>query len=153
MSSVDKEQFDYITSERFIHDGLIRTSQAVVEEACKAWDEGQLKRGAFALVWPTSTVKDDGGNPISRAVVMELPEEARRFAALNALVQRTGAYGLLVIDLQERALVAKFETAHGARVWTIPIEWHGDRREMGDQRVKDNAECVGLLWSPARGRA
>jgi hypothetical protein len=152
MLSMDAAQREYITSERFIYDDLVRSSQRVLDEACRIWESGE-KLFAYAIAWPTHAVRAKDGTKISRAIVMELPKDQEKGAALRALVETTGAYGLLLVEQKERAIVAKFETAHGARAWTVPIERHGDRLMLGDQRVTDDTECIGLLWSPSQGRA
>lgn len=152
MHLVDQEQFDYITSEKFIHDGLLRAAQRVIEQTRELWME-KNSLASYMLTWPSKTIRASDGIAIDRAVLMEMPARARWQEAASALVRETSAYGLLLIDVQAHQIVAKFETAHGARAWFIPIERHGDRLMLGDQRVKDNAECVGLLWSPSQGSA
>lgn len=149
---MNQPKLAYITSERFIHDDLVRRSQQVVDEVKKLWETGE-KIDAYAISWPNKTVRADNGAPVNRAVIMMLPTENDRKKALAALIERTQSYGLLVIEVKPKEIGALFETAHGSRQWTIPIERHGDRWALGDQRTKDDAECLGLLWSPKQGRA
>lgn len=150
---MDKERFDYLTSERFIHDDLLRSAQNTLDEACRIWEESEKKLVSYAIAWPAEAVRATNGKDISGPIIMMMPERGLWTTALNGLVEKTKAYGLFLIDVSDLAIVAKFETSHGARAWTIPIQWHGDRRMLGSRKVKDNAECVGLLWSPNRGQA
>jgi len=149
---VNEEQHKYITSERFIHDNLLRICQDVVDEAKRLWDAKVPLKG-HALTWPSAVIKDDSGSLIDRAIIMEMPERSEWKKALAALVERTQAYGLLLLDADNKRISAIFESMHGSRSWVIPIERHGDRRVLGDQRTKDDVDSIGLLWSPNRGHA
>ena len=82
---------------------------------------------------------------------MTMPPKKDWKPALSQFIERTAAYGLLLLEVEEDKIVARFETMHGARSWTVPIERHGDRLALGDQRVNDNKDHIGLLWTPARG--
>jgi hypothetical protein len=149
---MNEEQFKYLTSERFIHDSLMWSSQQVVEAACDMWREGK-KVENYAISWPSQTVRSDQGDPIDRAIIMEIPNKEEQRQALTALVARTSSYGLLLLEVDEKQIHAVFESGHGTRAWTIPIERHGDRLALGDQKVKDDTECIGLLWSKSQGKA
>jgi hypothetical protein len=141
---------DYIKSERFIHDDLIKSCQAVVDRVRTLWKEGQ-QMTAYAIAWPARTIKTDDGTPLEGAVVLTMPSKKSWKPVLSQFVERTAAYGLFLLEVEEDKIVARFETMHGARGWTIPIERHGDRLVLGDQRVSDNKEHIGLLWTPVRG--
>jgi len=141
---------DYIKSERFIHDDLIKSCQAVVDRAKTLWKDGE-KMTSYAIAWPARTIKTDDGKSLEGAIIMTMPPKKDWKPALSQLVERTAAYGLLLLEVEEDKIVARFETVHGARSWTVPIERHGDRLALGDQRVNDNKDHIGLLWTPVRG--
>ena len=148
---MEEDQHKYIVSERFIHDGLLDVAQKVVDKACELWESQKLT--AHAMTWPSSVVKGDDGILLDRAIIMQMPKREEWKKALVALVDRTQAYGLLLLEPKEKEISVKFESPHGSRTWSIPIERHGDRNCLGDQRVKDDVECIGLLWSPSQGTA
>lgn len=152
MRTMDAAQYEYITSERFIHDDLVRASQHVVDEVCRLWENGH-RFIAHAMAWPTRAVHAEDGSAIGGAIVMEIQKAKDQDAALRALVAKTGAYGLLLVEMKETGISARFETAHGACAWTVPIRRHGDRLMLGDQSMTKDAEYIGLLWSPNLGRA
>lgn len=149
---MNEEQHKYITSERFIHDNLLRICQNVVDEAKRLW-EAKVPLPGHALTWPSSVIRDDKSSLIDRAVIMEMPERSEWKKALTALVARTQAYGLLLLETDTKRIYAIFESMHGSRSWTVPIERHGDRDVLGDQRTKDDVDSIGLLWSPKQGNA
>jgi hypothetical protein len=151
-ANVNERQHKYITSERFIHDNLVRICQGVVDEAKRLW-EAKIPLDGHALTWPSAAIKDDSGSLIDRAVIMEMPERSEWKKALASLVERTKAYGLFLIEADDKKISAVFESMHGSRSWVVPIERHGDRLVLGDQRTKDDVDSIGLLWSPKRGNA
>jgi len=139
---------EYITSERFIHDDLLRKAQEYIDVAASTWEEDGKLEG-FAFSWPAIELRGDDGSRLG-LVVMKMPE-ADTTRALQKFVERTQSYGLLVIEQKEKEIVGAFETHHGSRVWRIPILRKGDRWGLGDQKVSDNAGALGILWSPKRG--
>jgi len=146
-TSVDK---NYITSEQFIHDGLLRKAEAAVGTIYKIWRR-ERKIDPIAFAWPAETIRTDSGEPHEGMVVLELPEGKERTIALNAFVERTKAYALLLIEQHQKEVVVIFESRNGARSWTIPIAPHGDVAILERALVQDNGLHVGLLWSPRMG--
>lgn len=146
---MDKE---YITSERFIHDNLIRISERVVERACTMWEEG-MKLTAHAIAWPADVVRADDGKAIEGAIILPMPSQEHWSRALSALVERTSAYGLFLLEMRERDIHAVFESHHGSHAWSVPLERHGDRIVLGEPRTSDDVESIGLLWSPKKSES
>jgi len=143
--------YAYLTSEKFIHDDLLRSAQLVVDRARELWERGEPVF-AHAIAWPSEGVStDDGKRRISGPIILPMPEAALWQDALKKLIQRTKAYGLFLLEFREKELYAVFESPHGAQSWRVPIERHGDVRVLGDQRVSTDRECLGLLWSPKKG--
>jgi hypothetical protein len=143
----------YLTSERFIHDGLLVQADMLVNQMLQAWRERQHFE-AFAVTWPGEAVTDDNGEKIDQAVVAHLPEEAtdaERRDMLKQMIARTKAYGVALTERRENELRVLFETHHGARAWIVPLKRHGDVLVPGPIQVRDDTECLGLLWSPHQG--
>lgn len=136
----------YLTSERFIHDGLLHTAQKIVNSVKSRWEQGE-KIEAYAIAWPGEKVPTEEGQMIDGPVLMAVPLE-RRELALRALVDRTKAFALLLVEQKGDCLAALFESAHGTRSWTLPIRRHGDRWALEDQKTRDDTDRLGLLWSP-----
>lgn len=152
---------DYIHSERFIHDQLIERCNMLVEVAKKIWRD---KKGdpSIVIAWPSEPVKGADGEMIEDEILAEYGPVTRadwqahpelRQERLRRLVDMTKAYGLLVIELQPHALVAIFESPHGAKSWTTRLELHGDVKVMAKTEERSNKEHYGLIWSPSQGTA
>jgi hypothetical protein len=141
----------YFSSERFIFDDLAKRAERMVEEVRAQWREKQRITNC-CITWPAEVLKDDAGREIQDAVYCVLPPGEEQ-EALRRMVERTKAYALVLIEQKKDELRVLFESHHGARAWLIPLELHGDVRVPGATRVTENAECVGLLWKPARGSA
>ena len=144
MFSVNRE---YITSERFIHDALLRQAEAMVRHAREVWAANKL----FPLfaAWPSRPLRDVNGRSHEDIVLSALfPSPKERKAQVQNLARQTKAYGLFVIEPEEERICAFFETKHGSRVWTVPIFWTGDRKKLGETERVDNQPALGLLWTP-----
>ena len=145
---------EYITSERFIHDELIRRAERSVNHIPNLWRKlGKIP--PTALSWPAAAVKTDDGEEVDGVISMELPiEESDRSHALRELVKRTKPYGLLLIEQHGKHEVrALFETHHGSRSWSLPIRRHGDVNVLGTPIVKEDTESIGILWRPRSGQS
>jgi len=140
---------EYSTSERFIHDDLLRQAGELIETMKGLWQKDKSVE-SFAFSWPATKLRADDGAVVEDLVMMRVPEEGEA-AALRAFVQRTRAYGLLLIRQEEKTLIGLFETHRGARAWRIPLERRGDRWGLGKPVVVDDRESVGILWSPRKG--
>lgn len=139
---------NYIRSERFIHDDLLKKAEDIVVTVRDLW-RTQRKVEPYVVAWPGENIRADDGEIITHAVLCPIPMEfdrARRMQALQQVVERTKAYGLLFVEQKENSILVLFETRHGARSWCIPLTWHGDIQVPGQAEVKNNGECVGLLW-------
>ena len=147
------EDTSYYTSERFIHDDLASKVAKMVNVARSEWRKtGNLE--SYAIAWPSETVRGDDGRAIEGSIMQHLPKNFSPQQVTNALknmVARTKAYGLALIEKKDNALRILFETHHGARAWVIPLERHGDILVPGATLVRDNADCLGLLWQAHRG--
>lgn len=144
---------DYITSEKFIHDDLVRKSQGAVNQLYAIWGtDGRIDPSL--LTWPAETIMDDHGRKVEGVCILDLPHNlgARR-EAIHRMVERTKAYGLLLIETIDNTVQALLETPHGAQCWTIPIHKSADSFSLGEAIITRNREHVGVLWSPIRAVA
>lgn len=149
MTSVNK---DYVASERFIHDDLLRQAEAAVRTIYGIWRR-ERKIAPTLLTWPAERIRTEQGEPHEGVCLLELPEGGeKRSEAILAMVRRTKAYGLLLIEQKPDEVRAIFETRHGARCWQIPLVTHGDVVLLGRAEVREDALHVGLLWSPTVGQ-
>lgn len=144
---------DYITSERFIHDDLLQKAERAVNKLHEIWKkEGKID--ASLLTWPSEPILDDNGQKMEGVCCLTLPDtSAEKIKAIRAMVRRTKAYALLLIETVDTNVQALLETPHGTRCWTLPIYRSGDTKILGEATVTDNREHVGLLWSPHRAVA
>lgn len=150
LKNLSSEQQRYLTSERFIHDDLVKMCESLVHTACAVWDNKQNPDRVF--LWPSETLTTDDGVAIEGVVLAPIPSGDRK-AGLRKLVERTKAYGLLLVEKTPHALIATFESPHGACCWTLKVEQHGDIDRLGDPVVTTDKDYLGVLWSPNQGRA
>lgn len=140
------KQKSYLASERVIHDDLVVKCLPLVQTAQRVWQQGKGDP-SFVVLWPSEPLKDADGTRIEDEVLAEFPRQ-NTHAALRRLVDRTKAFGLLVIELRPDALSAVFESRHGAHSWVYPIERHGDVRVLGSLVSATDTVSLGLLWGP-----
>ena len=141
---------NYSTPEAFIHKGLCDRAERLVVTVRDTWRKTQ-RLTPHAITWPGRSIKTDNGVDFDGAVLCQLPQQQTQEARLELLrrmVARTEACGLVLIDRHNETLRVLFETRHGARAWLLPLERHGDVIVCKTPVVRDNAECVGLLWHP-----
>jgi hypothetical protein len=134
--------------EHFVHKTLEARAQAIVKTARETWRR-QRKIKPYAVTWPGESLKSDSGEAITHAVFCALPVEhdvAKRMGVLQQLIERTKAYGIVVVEQRDSSIRILFETRYGACAWCIPLVWHGDVQVPGQTEVSTNGECVGLLW-------
>lgn len=143
---------NYIISERFIHDELLRRAEAAVAQLTTLWKKHRLIEASI-LIWPADTVRTDDGQPHEGLIYGELPPETERPAYLKKVAERWKPYALLVIEQKGSLVKAIFESPHGTRTWTMSIAKHGDVRVLGTAKIQDDVESLGLLWSPKQGRS
>lgn len=147
---LSREERQYITSERFIHDDLVSRCEDLVRVSHDVWRK--KADPGIVIIWPSEPVKGVDGAMIEDEILAELPREDT-IPRLRKLVDMTKAYGLLVVELKPNALCAVFESAHGAQSWRAPIERHGDRDVLGAVEIRVDADHLGLLWSASQGNA
>lgn len=141
-----------IVSERFIHEDLLRQAEAAVRVIYEIWRR-ERKIQPTLFTWPAERIRTEQGEPHEGVCLLELPEgNEKRSEAILAMVKRTKAYGLLLIEQKPDEVRAIFETRHGARCWQIPLVAHGDVVLLGRAQVREDALHVGLLWSPTIGQ-
>lgn len=151
LKKLSPKEREYITSERFIHDDLVLRCEKLVGVSHDVW---RKKKGdpSIVILWPSEPVKGVDGALIEDEIFADYPKQDT-LPRLRKLVDMTKAYGLLVIELKPHALCAIFESPHGARSWSTPIERHGDRDVLGKTSKKSDADHLGLLWSTSQGNA
>jgi hypothetical protein len=144
---------EYFTSERFIHDNLIDQAEAGLRGIYRHWrDERNVD--PFLVTWPSEPVPDDKGIPITDACVLSLPEDRKEWQKLILdAIQRTKAYGILLVEQRDGDVRAILETKHGAKCWTLPIVRSGDLLVLKKPEVTTNRENLGLLWQSKVGQA
>ena len=150
LKKLSPEERQYITSERFIHDDLLRRCEQLVQVSHGVWRK--KLDPSIVVIWPSAPVKAEDGSMIEDEILAEYQKDDM-MRRLRQLVDKTKAYGMLVIELKPDALCAIFESPHGARSWRAPIERHGDRAALGKVDVKTDADHIGLLWSASQGTA
>lgn len=145
---------EYITSERFIHDQLVKQADSSVRTLYKSWAKSK-RIDPFLVTWPAETVMSKEGVPIEGACVLELkpfPPEERRKRIMEAL-RLTSAYALLLVEQHENEVRAILESKHGAHSWHLALKKRGGDVTLGNVTSQQNQSYVGLLWSPAAARA
>lgn len=144
---------NYISSEKFIHDELIRRAARAVQHIPTLWKKyGRAE--SSVIFWPADSIKVEG-REFAGAVYSDLPAAgAERDKFLLEAVGKVKPYGIFVVEqFGKERIRAIFESHHGTRSWSIPIKKHGDVYVLGSADSKDNAEHLGLLWSPRQGTA
>lgn len=149
LRNLTKEQRKYLTSERFIHDGLVNECESLLDAAREIF--GGQKDASMVIVWPSEHLPTEGGD-IDGCVFAAYPKGDTK-SRLRSIVETTKAYGMLVIEQKPDAIIAILESPHGARCWKMQIERHGDVDVLASPVVTDNEDHIGLLWSPLSGTA
>lgn len=135
-----------ILTEQDVHAGLVDRCARIVQEARNHWSQDQTD--STVVVWAGEDIADDFGHLINDAILLELPADRGRWKTiLTTLVNRTKAFGLLLIDRTEDGFTASFETPHGSRKWVLKKERHGDVTVLSNPIILDDVEATGLLWS------
>ena len=140
---------DYFRSERFIHDDLANRAARIADEVREDWKKNH-QVAPFAVTWPETSLRSDDGGSVEGAVLCRLPQltHAQQHDVLKRMVEKTKAYGLVLVRPSIDRISVLFETRHGARAWTMQLERHGDVTVCMDPVVANDGECVGLLWQP-----
>lgn len=140
---------DYYTSERFIWDDLIESSERAMQGLYDAWK----KRGRiddFLITWPAEAIIDRQGTVVKGpcAISLDTRDPTLRQEMLLKTLELTKAYALLLVEQLPTEVQAILESRHGAKCWTIPIIKSGDAKVLGPRAVTTDGRHVGLLWSP-----
>lgn len=137
---------DYYTSERFIHDGIVRTAREAIPTLYESWK--RLKRiRPFVLVWPAEEIVWRG-TPTERAVAFDAPKDPSQMDAfLREVQKKTAAYAILLWEQKEQAVVGVLESRHGSVSWHIPIRDHGNVKALGRPEEKVDVDHLGLKWT------
>lgn len=146
--------FEYFSSERFIHDNLIQVAEAGIKGLYKYWKKNH-KIDPFIVTWPSKTLSDDNGQQINDVCVMELPKNDKGSwqKLMLDVVAKTHAYGILLVEQRDMDVRAIFETKHGSKCWTLPIIRSGDIPVLKKPESTINRENLGLLWRNNVGQA
>lgn len=145
---------DYITSERFIHDGLIEeVALMIVPEVRKRWRANKGKIATMIFTWPSEEVLADDGHPIKGTCCLEVPDTMTVAEATRLMVHRTNAYALVLVEDRGDKVQVIFESPHGTKSWTSPIVRKGDVRALGTSTEKIDTDSIGLLWNKNKARA
>lgn len=140
-------------NERFIHDELLRRAEKGLPGIHQAWRVKQ-HIDPFIISWPSKHLKGDDGSIITDSVLVELPEDRKRWRPhLLRTVHRTKPYALLLAEELDDCVMVTFESGHGTRSWRWPIKDHGGMRVLGNVTQRDDVDSIGILWSPTAHRA
>ena len=136
------------------HAELLEVVEDIHKDLLKSWNKDR-RLEPLALTWPSEPVKSVEGRLVFGAIICQLRNVPVQewTAALQKMVGTTKAAGLFLVERRDQQIRALFETHEGARAWLTPLHRHGDLLALGETVVHDNAECVGILWRPARGTA
>jgi uncharacterized protein YfaQ (DUF2300 family) len=100
------------------------------------------------LIWPGDSLRAVGDPEFTGVVFMALSEDAAdRPAQMVAAAAKCKVYALLLTERKGDVIRMLFESEHGTRTWTIPIQTRGDIQLLGRASIKDNAESVGIKWN------
>lgn len=141
------KSLEYYTSERFIHDDLVKEVESALETIPEGWrQKGSID--SFILSWPSEPVPDDDGVPITGSILCALPEgKSERMKEISGLVQKTNPFGLLLCEQIEGEVRLIFETSHGSKSWHFPIEKHGPDRVLGRMTERTDEVRLGILFT------
>lgn len=144
---VDPEEFfEYVASERFMHDIAVRQAEDGLPAIPDTWREKGLM-DQFLIAWPGEPLKAVDGTEITRQVYTDLPRDKATWRQLFAnFVEKTKPYALLLCEQKEDEVVVVIESQHGSKSWHWPIEKHGPDKVLGDRVEKTNKASIGMLW-------
>jgi hypothetical protein len=141
----------YITSERFIHDDLLRDGAKLVEKLYDLWRKERKIRPSL-LLFPSDYVIDDVGRGINGVISMELDKEPDHRRAIVQAVERTKAYAFFYVRTEGDEVRALLESPHGTREWVLPVRRSGDVLVLLTASSKDN-QGLEILYSHKQGRS
>jgi len=138
----------YYTSEKFIHDELLRRAERSVSAIPELWKKDQ-KIHSSLLLWPNDSVRTTTGDRFSGIVFAEIPasvDAADKLRFIKKATEQVEAYALLLVEEVGDCVRCVFESMHGTETWRLPIKDHGGVRVLGVAARRTNAESIGVLW-------
>lgn len=140
---------DYYTSERFIWDDLIVSSERAVTGLYEHWKRAH-RIDDFLITWPAEPVKAEDGSTVVQPCAFTFPANDRtpRQEIILKTIEVTKAYALLLVEELADEIQIILESRHGAKCWTIPIIKTAGARVLGPHAIDTKGRHVGLLWRP-----
>jgi hypothetical protein len=117
----------YITSERFIHDGLIKRCEQLLKTAAVFW-RPQTRLPTVLVAWPGIEIRDEDGNvkkQVTTSIKDPTAEEIQNFA------KETFAWGLLVVTDTAMGVTATLTTPLGKHRWHLRARLEGGLYVLG----------------------
>jgi hypothetical protein len=138
----------YYTSERFIHDDIVKDARGGIPSLYKSWAKlGRIR--PFVIAWPAEEVIWHGV-PTEWAVAFDAPRDpGRQKVFLKKVQERAAAYAILLWEQRAQAVVGILESGHGTNSWHIPILDHGNVKVLGTPEEKTDVDHLGLSWKNA----
>lgn len=131
-----------------MHERFGEVAERVLEKVYSAW-AARLKFVDVLVTWPARPVVADDGTYIDNHCILPLPGDDRD-AAIRAMVLRTDARALLLLERRQDDVFLLLETPAGTKSWKVPIRRHGDVYSLGSPTVKTDVERIGLLYTKSR---
>jgi len=147
------DALEYITSELFIHDELLRRAKGGLDMIPAAYKRfGKL--APFMISFPSTRVYLDDGRPHEAPVLCDLPDNRSEWKKeITGFIIRTKPYALLLAEQHDNEVVVIFESQHGTQSWHWPLKRHGDVRVLGDRTSKKDTASIGILWRAQTAQA
>jgi len=139
---------EYINSGLYIHDYLVTYIDGMLLRLRDAIHKG-LRVNPVVMFWPRTAIKDDAGKRVDRVVMMDMTEEMMRdkLTHIRGGIERTGAYGFLLLTPEEEEVKAVLETPNGTETWHLKKERHGDITVLKEPVKVHNQDSFGVLWT------
>lgn len=138
---------EYITSEKFIWDDLLKRGAAAVDNVRKTWRK-KRKIPRLLISWPAEHVRTEDNKVITHTVSFQIPDGMSSQKAAVMLAEKTKAYALLLVERRGDTLYVILESHHGVRCWKMAVKLHGDLEVLEKEEATNNAEHIGVLWRP-----
>jgi len=137
----------YFTSERFIHDDLVRQVRQAIPTLYSTWRQ-QRRIQPFALLWPGESVQTQEGDYIDGTCRLELDDEkpATHRALIEEGAELTKAYAVLYCVQVPEEVALQLSTPHGVHRWSIPVQHRegrlilGTTQDLGEQAAQPSAD-------------
>lgn len=137
---------EYYTSERFIHDDLVRSVEAGLPSIRASWKKKQ-RIEPFFMAWPSEVIQCDDGRLVDGVFLLELPSEKSRWSRLmRESISKTKAYAIALVEQTKVEVLVTFESRHGTKSWHFPIKDFGGTKVLLEPSTKTDTDSIGLLW-------